>query len=111
MGREGHKRVLEALYLQACAPRLYAVLEGLVNKKYTRHKLKRENRVVNAISQHDTRIRIIDTTCLNWIPDPVRNLELDSGDCFGYTQILNKFIELGHLCSLILFHSSSFSPR
>ena len=33
MGREGRKRVLEHFTIQACAPRLYAILEYLMNKK------------------------------------------------------------------------------
>ena len=33
MGREGRKRVLEQFTIQACAPRLYAILEGLLRKK------------------------------------------------------------------------------
>lgn len=33
MGREGHKRVMEHFTVQACAPRLYAILEGVLNKK------------------------------------------------------------------------------
>jgi glycosyltransferase involved in cell wall biosynthesis len=33
MGREGRKRVLERFTIQACAPRLYAILDDLMNKK------------------------------------------------------------------------------
>jgi hypothetical protein len=33
MGREGRKRVLERFTIQACAPRLHAILEGLMDKE------------------------------------------------------------------------------